>query len=62
VAVADVPPPAGPGHSLVACPWFRTGNTIIRTIVVAARFDKALEVTLDELRIELIYPQDATAE
>lgn len=61
-AVADLPSPAGAEHSLVACPWFRAGDTIIRTIVVAARFDTAIEVTLDELRIELIYPQDATAE
>jgi transcriptional regulator with XRE-family HTH domain len=49
-------------HSLVACPWFRVGDTVIRTIVLAARFDTAVEVTLDELRIELIYPQDADAE
>ena len=49
-------------HSLVACPWFRVGDTVIRTIAMAARFDTALEVSLDELRVELIYPQDAVAE
>jgi transcriptional regulator with XRE-family HTH domain len=62
-AVADLPPPREPQqHSLVACPWFRIGDTVIRTIVVAAHFDTAMDVTLDELRIELVYPQDATAE
>jgi len=35
---------------------------VIRTIVIAARFDNAIDITLDELRIELIYPQDDTAE
>jgi transcriptional regulator with XRE-family HTH domain len=51
------------GHdSLVVCPWFRVGDTVIRTVVLAARFDTAIEITLDELRIELVYPLDATAE
>lgn len=62
-AVAGLPRPEdAERHSLVACPWFRVQDTVIRTIVLAARFDTAVEVTLDELRIELIYPEDATAE
>jgi len=61
-AVAGVPRPLGAEHGLVACPWFRVGDTVIRTIAIAARFETAIDVTLDELRIELIYPQDATAE
>jgi transcriptional regulator with XRE-family HTH domain len=61
-AAADVHPVTGSEHGLVACPWFRAGNTVIKTIVVAARFDTAAEITLDELRIELFYPQDAAAE
>jgi hypothetical protein len=62
-AVADLPPPQDTEqHSLVACPWFRVGGTVIRTIAIAARFDAASEVTLDELRLELIYPQDAAAD
>lgn len=61
-AVAGLPRPLGVEHALVACPWFRVGDTVIRTIPIAARFDTAIDVTLDELRIELIYPQDATAE
>jgi hypothetical protein len=35
---------------------------VIRTVVLAARFDTAIKITLDELRIELFYPLDATAE
>ncbi len=61
-AVVGLPRPLGAEHGLVACPWFRVGDTVIRTIAIAARFDTAIDVTLDELRIELIYPQDATAE
>jgi hypothetical protein len=61
-AVVGLPRPLGAEHGLVACPWFRVGETVIRTIAIAARFDTAVDVTLDELRIELIYPQDATAE
>jgi transcriptional regulator with XRE-family HTH domain len=61
-AVAGLPRPQGVEHGLVACPWFRVGDAVIRTIAIAARFDTAVDVALDELRIELIYPQDATAE
>lgn len=62
-AVTDLPRPDSTDHdSLVVCPWFRVGDIVIRTVVLAARFDAASEVTLDELRIELVYPLDATAE
>ena len=35
---------------------------MIRTVTLTARVDTAVEITLDNLRIELIYPQDETAE
>ena len=44
------------------CPWFRIDGQVIKTIGIAARFDPTTEITLDELRIELTYPLDATAE
>lgn len=47
---------------LLACPWFEIDGRIIRTLVLAARFDSALDVTVDELRIELIYPLDDEAD
>jgi transcriptional regulator with XRE-family HTH domain len=62
-AVADLPRPDNTDtDGLVVCPWFRVADTMVRTIVLTARFDAATEVTLDELRVELIYPLDATAE
>jgi transcriptional regulator with XRE-family HTH domain len=61
-AVTNVPRPQHGDHGVVVCPWFRSGDSVIRTFALAARFDTATDITLDELRIELIYPQDTTAE
>jgi hypothetical protein len=47
---------------LIVCPEFVADGQVIRTIGMAARFDSALDVTLEELRIELLYPADAVAE
>lgn len=60
--LAAVPRPAEPASAFVVCPWFRVGDEVVRTIGMVARFDPASEVTLDELRVELMYPQDAAAE
>ena len=61
--VAGLPPGGGPQYEqLIACPESRAGDRVIRTIGIAARFDSALDVTLDELRIELLYPADDAAE
>jgi hypothetical protein len=46
----------------MVCPWFRIGSAVVRTIAITARFDHIAEVTLDELRIELMYPLDEEAE
>lgn len=46
----------------MVCPWFRIGDRIIRTVVMVARFDHPAETTLDELRVELMYPADDLAE
>jgi transcriptional regulator with XRE-family HTH domain len=61
-AIAGVsrPPPAEAG--LTVCPWFRVGGQVVRTIAMVARFDHIGDVTLDELRVELMYPLDADAE
>jgi len=61
-ALSGLPRPVQPPPELVLCPWFRVGDQIIKTIGIAARFDPAVEVTLDELRIELVYPLDDIAE
>jgi transcriptional regulator with XRE-family HTH domain len=60
--LAGLAPPSEPSPEPVMCPWFRVGDQVIRTIGVAARFDPVAEVTLDELRIELIYPLDDIAD
>jgi transcriptional regulator with XRE-family HTH domain len=60
-ALDGVPRPAGdPG--IVVCPWFRVDGQLVRTVAMVARFDQAADVTLDELRVELMYPLDDTAE
>lgn len=62
-AVRDLPPSTGAGDGeLIVCPEFVAGDRVIRTIGMAARFDSVLEVTLDELRIEFLYPADSVAE
>ena len=46
----------------MVCPWFRIGDSIVRTIALTATFDHAADVILDELRAELIYPLDEQAD
>ena len=58
--------PAGqrtePSTSRVICPHFNIDGTTIRTITVAARFESVADITLDEIRVELIYPEDHISE
>jgi transcriptional regulator with XRE-family HTH domain len=51
-----------PSTSRVICPHFRFGDTTIRTITIAARFESVADITLDEIRVELTYPEDDTSE
>lgn len=60
-AVRDVPRPVLPGGERVLCPHFDIGGRIVRTMTVVAQFGAAQDITLDELRIELIYPADPEA-
>jgi len=55
--------PRGPADSSarVLCPHFRVGDQLVRTISVVAGFGSPLDVTLDELRLELIFPMDEPA-
>lgn len=62
-AIAALPGlPGTRAASAAVCPWFRVGDAVVRTIAMVARFDPVVEVTLDELRVELFSPQDAEAE
>ena len=59
----DVPADAeNPGAELVICPHFRIGDQVIKIVSMVARFGTAREVTLDELRVELVFPRDEEAD
>ncbi len=51
-----------PGSDFVVCPHLRIGDQVIKTASMVARFGTAREVTLDELRVELVFPRDEEAE
>ena len=59
-ALAGVPRPE-PAGELLVCPTFRFGERVVRTVAMVARFDHPAETTLDELRVELLYPMDEDA-
>ncbi|RVW05675.1 helix-turn-helix domain-containing protein [Rhodococcus xishaensis] len=61
-ATVGLPRPSPPTEGLVVCPWFRVDGQVIRMIGMAARFDITVAVTLEELRVELLYPLDSDAE
>lgn len=46
----------------VACPRFRVGDRVVRTVSAVMRFDTAVEVTASELRVELMFPADVESE
>ncbi len=50
------------GADLVICPHFRIGDQVIKTVSMVARFGTAREVTLDELRVEIVFPRDEEAD
>ena len=52
----------GPGSDLVVCPHYRIGDQVIRTVGSVAQFGTASEVTLDKLRVEIVFPRDDEAE
>jgi hypothetical protein len=60
-ALSGVAPPVTEKGALV-CPSFRVGEAVVHTISMVARFDPGADVTLDGLRIELMYPRDEAAE
>lgn len=54
--------PREPSAARVICPCFNLDGSLVRTITVAARFESVADVTLDEPRVELVYPEDAASE
>lgn len=63
-ALGDAPPPPRQARAAgrVICPRFNLDGTLIRTITVAARFESVADITLDEVRVELVYPEDEVAD
>ena len=59
--LADVDLGTDAGDGLVICPRLRFGDEVISTATMVARFGATREVTLDELRVELIFPADEAA-
>lgn len=64
LADAGITGPPNPAQSElpVVCPHFRFGDQTIRTISSVMRFDTAHDITAAQLRLELMFPADATAE
>lgn len=56
----------GPGpmisDSPVLCPTINVAGHCIRTLSTVMRFDKAVDVTMSEVRVELVYPADEESE
>lgn len=52
----------GAASDLLVCPRYVVGDQVVRTVSMVARFGSAREITLDELRVELVFPADAAAE
>lgn len=60
--IGPLPPNTGTdGHSPIACARIRAGDEVLEIFALVVRFDDANEVTLSELRIELMYPGNDAA-
>ena len=56
--LSDVPRPPLSENSPVVCLRLRIGGRLIRTFATVMRFEHATEITISELRVELIFPMD----
>ncbi|MCP5065962.1 MAG: hypothetical protein GY946_05285 [bacterium] len=58
------PPPEDPAieDDVVLCGKLRMDGREIKTIATVMRFDKPMDVTVAELRVELVFPADSSAE
>lgn len=59
---ADLAEPPDLSESAVMCPCLVVNGKQIRTLTTVMRFDKAVDVTMAELRIELVFPADEAGE
>jgi len=61
-ALAGLPRGQAASSEPIVYPWFRVGERVVKTVGMVARFEPTTDVTLDELRVELMYPADAEAD
>lgn len=54
--IGPLPPGTGDGDLPAFCARISSGNEVLEMFTVAVRFDGAHDVTLSELRVELMYP------
>lgn len=55
-------PPEAEGAPPALCPRMRFGDHTLATITTICRFGNALDLCLDELRVELVFPADPETE
>lgn len=60
--LAAVPQPPMVPDSPIICPRIRLGEHTLRFVSTIARFGSCVDVTLSELRVELMFPADAQTE
>jgi len=61
VAEVSEPPASIRTDVPVMCPRIRLGDQVIQTVTTISQFGNAQDVTLDELKVELVFPGDDAA-
>lgn len=59
---ADIDEPPALSDSPVMCPTLNVNGQQVRTLTTVMRFDKAVNVTMAEIRVELMFPADDESE
>jgi hypothetical protein len=60
--IGPLPRHTGAEHMPMACARIKAGDDVLEIFVMVVRFDAANDVTLSELRVELMYPANEAAD
>jgi hypothetical protein len=60
--IGPLPPRIGLEEQPVVHSWIKAGDDVLELFAVVIRFDTANDVTLSELRVELMYPGNEAAD